>query len=71
MTKVEITFHDKKEDKNIIVDICPFKDGEYLRGTELYGESMFHVLVDEGYLKTNYYYPMERYVVISVKVIKE
>lgn len=69
MTNLRIVFHDKVQDKDIIVEISPFKDGEYVIPTNLNGDQVFHVLADEGYLKTNYFYPRERYEIVSISII--
>ena len=69
MTNLRIVFHDKVEDKEVIVEISPFKDGEYVIQANVNGDQMFHVLADEGHLKTNYYYPRERYEIVSISII--
>ena len=54
------------------VVLVPFEnaDGEqvYVEEEEKFGEKTLHVLVDEGYVSTHYYYPIRRYSIVSLEV---
>ena len=56
------------------VVLCQFKDKDenlvFIEETELNGRTFFHVLLDEGYCRTHYQYPADRYVITELEVYK-
>jgi len=54
------------------VVLCQFEgqDGEmvFVEDVERHDKQMFHVLVDEGYVYTHYYYPVERFSITHLEI---
>lgn len=54
------------------VVLCPFKassgDNVYIEEVERNGETTFKVLIDEGYFKTYYFYPVTRYSITELEI---
>ena len=53
------------------VVLCPFKneDGEsvWIEEVERFGRTMFKVVLDEGYVKTEYFYPVPRFAITELE----
>lgn len=69
--RLSAVIRDNKINRNLYVNLCEYKnkDGESIfieEVTHPCGLNCFHVLVDEGYMKTNYYYPINRYSIVSL-----
>ena len=54
------------------VVLCQFKDKEdnnvFIEEVERNGETCFKVVLDEGYVRTEYYYPIRRYTITELEV---
>lgn len=63
---------DNKDGSIYMLVLCPLKDEDYIDDEvyinveDRFGHKCLHVLVDEGYATTNYYYPIERYAITMV-----
>lgn len=69
--KLSAVIRDNKLKRNLYLNLCEYKNkaGENIFIEESLfpdGIECFHVLVDEGYMVTNYYYPIERYSIVSL-----
>lgn len=53
------------------VVLCQFEnengDKVFVEEVEWRDQTCFHVFLDEGYVKTNYYYPVPRYSIIELE----
>jgi hypothetical protein len=53
------------------VVLCQFEnaDGEmcYIEEVERHGTQMFKILADEGYVRTEYYYPVPRFSIVEMQ----
>ena len=55
------------------LDLVPIQDEPYedvftfIKAEQRYNETMLHVLVDEGYCYTNYYYPVDKFIITRVE----
>ncbi len=63
---------EKESDLYERVVLCPFKDSNndvvFIEEVEHYNLTCFKVLVDEGYVKTEYYYPVNNYSITELAI---
>lgn len=56
------------------VVLCQFKDKDenevFIEEVERFDELCFKVVVDEGYVRTEYYYPVRRYSITELEVFE-
>ena len=56
------------------VELCQFKDKDnndvFVEEVTQHDDLCFKVLIDEGYVRTYYYYPVQRYVITEVEVLQ-
>jgi len=54
------------------VVLCSFKDSNddkvFVELVERHGEEMFKIVADEGYCKTEYFYPVKRYSIVELSI---
>lgn len=70
-TKLYATIRDSEGGDERVI-LVPFEnaDGDevYVEEEERHNEKMLHILADEGYVFSNYYYPIRRYSIVSLEV---
>lgn len=56
------------------VVLCQFEsatgDKVFMEEVEVHNEQCFKVVLDEGYVKTIYYYPVKRYSITELEIYK-
>lgn len=54
------------------VVLCQFEDKEgekvFIEPVERHGEEMFKIVADEGYCRTEYFYPVRRYSIVELSI---
>ena len=69
--KLEFTILNKKTKLLYTLTICEFKDEfddmVFVEVDYRNGDTFFHVLIDEGYMLTNHYYPIENFAIIALE----
>lgn len=74
MKKIHVRIMDTISKEYQDLDLVPIQDEDYqdiqtfLKVEPRYENELFmHVLVDEGYCYTNYYYPIDRYCIMRIE----
>ena len=69
--KLECTILNKKTNTLDTITICEFKDESndmvFVEVEYKNNETFFHLLIDEGYMLTNHYYPIENFAIIALE----
>ena len=72
--KLYATIKDREAHLEHVV-LCQFKDSNdedcFVESIERYGMEMFKIVADEGYVHTEYFYPVERYTIIELSIYEE
>ena len=71
--QAKIINHEKGGYERVV--LCQYKDADnnkvYISEVELNGIEMFRVLLDEGYSKTEYFYPVNKFIITELSIYEE